>query len=163
MAAYYTGIGSRQTPPEFLELFVSLADELARKGYVLRSGGAEGADTAFETGCDRAQGQKEIFLPWKDFNGNASMLYPPAPESYTIAARFHPAWSRLTRGGQYLHARKSHQVLGKSLISPSAFILCWTGPTGGTNQALRIAEEYRVPVFNFINKIYSLDEILAVS
>ena len=48
---YYAGIGSRETPQEFLEFFVKLARFLYSKGYTLRSGGADGSDKAFEIGA----------------------------------------------------------------------------------------------------------------
>ena len=40
----YTGIGSRKTPPGILAQMSELAAFLARSGWVLRSGGAPGAD-----------------------------------------------------------------------------------------------------------------------
>ena len=45
---YYAGIGSRETPIEFLEMFKRVAKYIATNGYILRSGGAKGVDTAFE-------------------------------------------------------------------------------------------------------------------
>jgi predicted Rossmann fold nucleotide-binding protein DprA/Smf involved in DNA uptake len=60
----YAGIGSRETPPDVQKLIFDIADKLAKKGYVLRSGGADGADLTFEAGCDNSNGLKEIFLPW---------------------------------------------------------------------------------------------------
>lgn len=47
----YTGIGSRNTPPDILDIMFRLAGKLASEGYVLRSGGAQGADDAFEQGA----------------------------------------------------------------------------------------------------------------
>lgn len=44
---YYTGIGSRQTPKDILKLMEDIAFKLAQKGYILRSGAAGGADTAW--------------------------------------------------------------------------------------------------------------------
>ena len=72
---YYAGIGSRSTPDNVLGIMEKLGIVLAKKGFILRSGGADGADKAFEKGCDLASGQKEIYLPWKGFNGNNSSLY----------------------------------------------------------------------------------------
>lgn len=46
----YTGIGSRETPYEIQDLMKRIAFKLAENGWLLRSGGAEGADTAFENG-----------------------------------------------------------------------------------------------------------------
>jgi predicted Rossmann fold nucleotide-binding protein DprA/Smf involved in DNA uptake len=72
---YYSGIGSRRTPENIQELMVKLGHYLAGRGWVLRSGGAEGADTAFEKGCDQVHGRKEIFLPWKGYNNNKSPFF----------------------------------------------------------------------------------------
>ena len=61
----YAGIGSRKTPVHILSKMRRVAERLEVRGYTLRSGGADGADTAFEEGCKR----KEIFLPQPGFNG----------------------------------------------------------------------------------------------
>lgn len=44
----YAGIGSRETPMEVLELMTKASTWLGTKGYTLQSGGAIGADMAFE-------------------------------------------------------------------------------------------------------------------
>ena len=72
MKAYYTGIGSRNIPDTYFNLIVVIAEYMAKQGYILRSGGADGSDTAFEIGCDKVNGKKEIYLPWKSFNKNKS-------------------------------------------------------------------------------------------
>ena len=74
---YYTGIGSRTLPKEIYNKFYNLAQALGETHqgdpvFVLRSGGASGADTAFERGCDSVGGEKQIFLPWKGFNKSKS-------------------------------------------------------------------------------------------
>ena len=56
---YYIGIGSRETPTEICKIFETVAEFLAKKGYILRSGHADGTDIAFEIGCDQANGAKE--------------------------------------------------------------------------------------------------------
>ena len=56
---YYAGIGSRKTPNEVLSLIVEIAEYFARMGFILRSGGADGADSAFAAGAFK----KQIFLP----------------------------------------------------------------------------------------------------
>lgn len=71
----YAGIGSRETPKSILEFFEYLGELLAKKGFTLRSGAAKGADSAFEKGCDRVSGLKEIFLPWRGFEGSKSDKY----------------------------------------------------------------------------------------
>lgn len=157
---YYTGIGSRRTPYHVLSSMHSIAARLARAGFVLRSGGAHGADKAFECAADRAmQGldagpYKQVFIPWAGFEGRQ----PDEPGVYLLteaalaaAPHFHPAWGKLTRGAQALHARNLHQVLGPDLDSPSEFVICWTPggrETGGTATAMRLARSRGVPVYN---------------
>jgi hypothetical protein len=156
----YAGIGSRETPPMILAKFSEIGEALAREGWILRSGGADGADRSFESGCDTAQGKKEIYLPWQGFNGSYSLLYPATEEARAIAARFHPAWEILHSGASKLIARNTHQVLGQDCKSPADLIICYTSPhKGGTTQALRIAAEYKIPAMNFFDRMYSLEEI----
>lgn len=141
---YYAGIGSRETPPEILSLMTRIAEKLSSMGYILRSGGAPGADTAFEFGSDPEK--MEIFLPWKGFEGNLSPLWGPSDAAMLLGAEFHPAWDGLSDGSKRMHARNCHQVLGSDLETPVSFVICWTQggkATGGTGQALRIAESLR--------------------
>lgn len=151
MSKFYTGIGSRETPKEILEIMQKIAEFLAKKGYILRSGGADGADyNGFEIGCDKANGEKEIYLPWKDFNGNKSSLLF-TKEAFQLAATIHPVWENLKPGAKYLHARNAHQVLGQDLKSPSLFLVCWTengDKKGGTATALTLAEQNNILIFN---------------
>jgi len=163
---YYAGIGSRKTPPEILEKMKVIGYVLATDGYVLRSGGAEGADSAFETGCDKAKGEKQIFLPWKGFNDNQSFLHTPSPEAFELAAKYHPSWNFLKHGAKCLHARNSHQVLGEDLMTPVRFVICYSEGTGGTEQALRIAEKFSVPIINlydassFLTAFWKIYEVI---
>lgn len=148
----YAGIGSRNTPEDFKYLLFHAAKTLAMKGYTLRSGGADGADSAFEAGADIVNGKKEIYLPWKGFNNSSSTLVVEEGKAYEIAEEFHPYWHNLKPAARKLQARNSHQVLGLDLLSPSQFILCYTPGgkrTGGTGQALRLAEEKNIPIFDF--------------
>src|SRR5690348_5431489 len=109
MSRYYAGVGSRETPPGMLVYFTRLAQFLGRDhGYILRSGGADGADTAFEQGAS----SKQIFLPWKGFNGNPSPFYRIPVIAFDIAANHHPAWLKLKPAVQCLMARNVQQVLG---------------------------------------------------
>ncbi len=155
MEKFYAGIGSRETPADIIEVMYALAAELAVQGYVLRSGGASGADTAFEQGCDSVRGDKRIYLPWATRNGRK--IEPPQvqagsePEAYALAARHHPAWGNCSPGAQALHARNSHIVLGRDLQHPALFVLCWTqgaSGRGGTGQGIRIAKARGIPVYD---------------
>jgi hypothetical protein len=153
----YAGIGSRETPPDVLELMGALAYRLA-EGWTLRTGAADGADSAFEEGHVAAAGVSglEVYLPWPGFNGHDDLgvaRFEPQLQAFDIASSFHPAWDRCSRGAQALHARNVHQVLGRDvdLADPVKFVVCWTrggAGGGGTGQALRIARHYHVPIYD---------------
>lgn len=156
----YAGIGSRDCPKEILVLLSKTAFWLSNKDFVLRSGGAEGCDTAFEIGCDKANGKKEIYLPWSGFNKSKSQYVVKDKKAFDIAAKYHPRFATLKDGAKKLQARNSHQVLGWNLESPSLFVICYTKEgkgQGGTGQAIRIANDYAIPVFDF-GKFKSIDE-----
>lgn len=157
----YAGIGSRETPSEILALMREVGARLAPT-HTLRSGGAQGADTAFAEGAAGASGACEIYLPWAGFGDGRGMVYaaqPGAAQAEALAAQFHPAYARLPQGAKKLMARNAMQVLGGDCASPSSFVLCWAkGATfdgdrianvaGGTGHAVRIAHAHRVRVFN---------------
>lgn len=164
----YAGIGSRETPDWVIDVMEKMGAWLAKKGDKLRSGGADGADSAFERGCDSVGGKKEIFLPWKGFNRKVEneqvfCKYNNIEEAVAIAKKYHPYWENLSQGGRALQARNSYQVLGKDLSTPSDFVVCYTKDgkeKGGTAQAMRIAKDVGVPIFNIGN--YKQQEMQAM-
>lgn len=147
---YYTGVGSRNTPQTIGLQMQAIAKQLAAAGYILRSGGASGADSFFESGLD-PDNFREIYLPWANFNNNLSPLFKVCNKAMQIAEGVHPNWKRLSNGGKKLHARNVYQVLGRDLKTPSKFLVCWTPngeAVGGTRTAIKIAEAHNVPVCN---------------
>jgi len=145
---YYAGVGSRETPQNILVLMADLAEQLGALGHTLRSGGAIGADRAFEKGADRGNYPKEIFYA-KDCT----------TECMGISKLYHPAWSRLSEYAKQLHGRNVLQILGEDLQTPVEFVVCWTPDgcvdhttrtikTGGTGTAISVASERNIPVFN---------------
>lgn len=149
MGLTYAGIGSRECPPDVCKQMTEIANHLGNLGYTLYSGGAEGADDAFERGASR----KKIFLPWDGFNGRHvdGNLYVVPPYVEDLAKKFHPAGDRLKQGALKMMSRNCYQVLGPDLKSPVDFVICWTKDgkaSGGTGQAIRIAESLAIPVFN---------------
>lgn len=144
----YTGVGSRSTPNDIQQIMTELAHKLNGYGYILRSGGASGADTAFESG---AVDKKEIYLA-----GDCT------PAAMDISKKYHPAWERCTDYVRRLHGRNAFQVLGADLKTPSAFLICWTEDgasthtertihTGGTGTAISIADAHHVRITNLGN------------
>lgn len=147
---YYTGIGSRDTPILFKDIINKLSLFLEKHSYILRSGGAPGADTFFEEYISK----KEIYLPWPHFNNNRSKLCNVSDDALIIAEQFHPNWNALSKAGKFLMGRNCYQVLGCDLNTPSKFIICYTKDgkaSGGTGQAMRIAEYYDIPIINLFH------------
>ena len=147
----YTGIGSRKTPDYICDLIKPISRYLYKKGWKVRSGGADGADESFESPV-RDIRLKEIYLPWKGFNGNNSPLYYVSKDAMELASIYYPYNWRITKKAtKLIMGRNVYQVLGISLNKPSKFIICYTTDgcfSGGTGQALRIAKDYGIPIYN---------------
>ena len=169
---YYTGIGSRSTPKNILDMMSQIGEYMAHGEYCLLSGGASGADTAFESGCDTVKGKKQIFLPWNGFQNriidDESIFNGVDTKAMDIAEKFHPKWSMVGKAARALMARNTYQVLSTAFLSPkSDLLICWTPDgsigkttfkTGGTGQAIRIAYHHKIKIWNLqrqdhINKI----------
>jgi len=162
MSLYYTGIGSRKVPPDIALLMTLIGPKMEEAGFVLRSGGAEGSDTAFAAMVWKV----EIYRPRRA--GGFSPVhgtiddYPKHlwVEAERVAASLHPFWPRLGEYAKALHTRNVFQVLGRDLQTPSKFVICWTPDgadgqmvktsrdTGGTGTAIRLAAERGIPVVN---------------
>lgn len=140
MLHYYTGVGSRKTPADVLTYMTTVAAFLEQQELILRSGGALGADYAFERGVkDRHCGA--VIYRAED----------ATPKSVDIASKIHPAWDRCSAYAKKLHARNVLQVLGPHCDHPSEFLICWTPDgkdVGGTRTALVLAREHGVPIYN---------------
>ena len=151
---FYAGIGARKAPKEVLEMMDEIAVRLKYENWILRSGGAEGSDSAFESGVvDPAFSQ--IFLPWKGFNNNDSMYFNYADEHVELAKEFHPAWWNLTHGMRKMMVRNSAQIIGVNTEPNSSFVICYTKDgkfSGGTGQALRVADSMDIPIYNLHDK-----------
>src|SRR5688572_22112427 len=98
MTKYYAGIGSTQTPADIQEVMTILAKKLSEQ-YVLRSGGAQGADTAFAKGA----GIKAEIFTADDAHG----------ESIEMAKAYHPAWNMCNPYVKKLMGRNSMIILGR--------------------------------------------------
>ena len=151
----YTGIGSRSTPSSILTLIHRVSEKLDKLEFLLRSGGANGADAAFE----KFSTKKEIYLPWDGFNGchhdgETYFDYLQCP-GWSIAKAsvdsFHPAPSQLSNAGRKLMARNAMQISGRDCKSRTDVVICWTKDgkdIGGTSQAIRMARSFHIPVLN---------------
>lgn len=157
MSKYYAGIGSRGIPEKISKDMQYIASYLSNLGYILRSGNAEGADQAFAKGVNNDLAQ--IWLPWKDFQKGFTLLHPKHKyivigdndkEAYDSVVKYHPNGKNLTETSRKFMARNYRQVVGKD-EPDSMFVVCWTVDgklVGGTAQAIRIALDKDIPVYN---------------
>lgn len=173
---YWTGVGSRETPEDILVLMQAIAKKLTDLGWVLRSGGAQGADSAFYAGCQQSDkfdiNKPFIYLAW---NGASGKFHDPSlgiydaskfdtwEEAEAIALETRGSWliskdTEMGRGGKALHTRNIFQVLGEDIDTPSRFLICWALPVGklgdrskvkgGTATATKLAAKHNVEIIN---------------
>lgn len=167
---FYTGIGSRNTPATVLALMRQIGYVMAMKGYTLRSGGAEGADTAFAEGWGDAWSETvdfnmysphkaEIYLPWNNFNHQTTAMegrifaQGKSKQAHDIAEQIHPNWAYCRPSVKLLHIRNIYQVLGADLETPSEVVVFYAEPDGdsvkgGTRTAVELAKQRGIPVYN---------------
>lgn len=165
----YTGVGSRETPNDILDLMKRIALKFNTLDWICRTGDAKGADHAFRSWARKS----EIYTAW-DVDKVA----------LTVAAFFHPSWDFLTYFQKNLQARNLYQITGKDVESLheegvlfsveklklfypknklSSLVICWTPDgavtreatsrvTGGTGQVIRIASYLGIPICNLANR-----------
>jgi hypothetical protein len=171
------GIGARITPPKIQQVMYDLGYALAKQGRMLHSGGAENADRPFQDGVEaycksvniRPCERQKIFIPKAYFKGlsadnDRGIIDFQKTDNYNTAielakniyidkeaAKNWPDWM------EGLMGRNGYQVLSEDLNTPVNAVICWTkdgsldGSTkssGGTGQALRLAYNNNIPVFN---------------
>ena len=157
----YTGVGSRDTPPEFLALIKQYAKILDKKGFTLRSGGARGADSAFES----VSNNKEIYFPSNNskIDNNTYFFSESKLNEWKYMLDYYYLGPRIKKEyTKNLHARNIAQVLGFDVDSPSFFLICYTPDglenlnytpnSGGTRTAIFVAYKHNIPIFNIKNK-----------
>ena len=141
MNRYFAGIGSRETPDDILNIMANVSSSFTQQGFFLRSGGAEGADKAFEKAS------------------SGSVIYRPedaTPESIAMAELYHPNWKLCSPYARLLLARNCHIILGDDLKSPVEFVVCWTPGArlvGGTGHSLRLALKHKIKIYNLADQV----------
>lgn len=159
-------IGSRKAPVRFLNLANDIGFILANQGIEMFSGGADGMDSAFEKGYNRANRKSlcNIILPKERFNGRSSFAEDNTYvlDSYSedilrecdsLVYKLHPHYEDLGDFAMRAHMRNCIQILGHDLESPVDEVICWAPPNGigvkgGTNTAFRLAMSRGIPCWN---------------
>ena len=151
----YAGIGASNAPAETRTLMTDVAQRLAEEDFLLRTGGGQGSEEAFENGARLADGRWRVYLPHDGYRGRESGVDGATADipdhAFAFAAERHDNWDNLTEATQRQYARNAVQILGEDLESPADVVICWTrdgATTGVTGQAIALAEEYDIPVVN---------------
>lgn len=162
---YITFVGSRKAPDFVIKKYAQFAESYARQGCILRSGNAYGFDQVLK---GVPESKREIYLPYDGFGPKISgaNIYIPSQfsnyrQAVAIVRMLHPNKKLNDIHIKYL-ARDVYQILGKDLDTPCEKVYCWTedgadrvsditSTTGGTAMAIRVAEQYHIPVIN-LNK-----------
>lgn len=152
----FAGIGSRETPENILKEMIAIGKWAKVMGFVVGSGHAPGADLAFELGATE---NTDVFLPWKGFNKEAPVLgrefvIDADPILDDLVRQYHPTPWALSRGSWALMRRNGAQVLGLHANEPVGAVVCYRDPkpkSSGTDQAIRIADGYKIPVMNMFS------------
>ncbi len=177
LSKYYAGIGSRNITRQEALFLAKIGFCLALSGYTACTGGADGSDTGFEFGARAAYDHTanvfnldgsdytrvlRCFLPWSGFNGRTvkpGYVVGGTGGAMAYTAPFHGNWDKLPQGARKMMARNANQILLDNLDIPVKFVICVTPDgaynaamtsykTGGTGQAIRIADANNIQVFN---------------
>lgn len=141
---YYAGIGRRKkVPAKIIDIMTRFAERQAACDWILRSGGAEGSDKAFELGAK----EKEIFKSKKAEVWALGELQCNLPH-------YMKTIDGLSRSIQNTLARNMMIILGKNGDQPVSFVLAYTDKPqeGGTSYGLRCAQRHKIPVFNLYDE-----------
>jgi ribA/ribD-fused uncharacterized protein len=166
---WYAGVGTRglSRHEPLYRLATMTATRLERLGVGLRSGAADGADSAFQDGVSSPLSM-QICRPENEADRQMPAGYyvitgSKAREAERMALRLHPAPDVLRRDDQtwarQLHTRNMFQVDGPNLDQPARFLLAIARtvdaegvPEGGTRTAWLRAQEENIPHFNLANE-----------
>ncbi|KKK69698.1 hypothetical protein LCGC14_2931450, partial [marine sediment metagenome] len=145
----YAGIGSRETPHDRRAIMLRIAYALRDGGWLLRSGGAVGADTAFARGAHPFGVSISV--------DKAPFHHLGLPQrAFEIAEDHHPAWHKCSGVARALLARNVVILLGIALDDPVTFVVYWhpeNATRGGTLHAIRVAADNAIPAYN-VDDIY---------
>jgi len=155
----FAGAGHRKLPEQAVKEIQYLSSILSKAGFILNTGGAEGADEAFMKAMATYGGKTNVFIPWEGYrklkaiNRNVRIFADIPQKAYEVAAKYHPAWEKLGPKIRKLMARNVQLLMGKDLESKATFAVVWGEVKGGqvkggTGHTVRTAVGEGIPVFN---------------
>lgn len=156
----YAGIGSRSISIAEHLAIAKIGNLLSDMNMLLYSGNAPGADVAFQFA---SKNKCVIFLPWNGFEKDIydyncavdHFVMGNSEKGLESVTKYHPRPDSLSTGGRALMARNYHQIHGVPPKYPQVkFVVCCADPaldggvSGGTGQAVRIAQDIGLPIIN---------------
>lgn len=154
-------IGSRRINENQAHYLESVAQAFVRRGYVVRTGCAEGADHASMVGARSIDPSKlELYLPWASYNKDLQLTtdkkIPYNPSIHTDWAesvhKYHPNPRALTSGAFNLMARNWGIIMHDHPVDLVVAMPASAGDMGGTGQGIRIARDNDIPIYLVYNK-----------
>jgi hypothetical protein len=160
---YFTGDSS--LPEEIESKLKEIANTLAHKGYIFRSG-ADGKNELNNSILKLEGINYEHFNPWKKFNLDVKnvKLQSPTEKAYGIAHNSHRAFYKVPSSVRAILSKEVHLMLGENCDEPIKMLIVYTKCgseglkfkmdyklTGGVAFLLKIAEDSNIPVFNLKN------------
>lgn len=153
-------IGSRRINEKQFNYITKVAEAFARRGWVIRTGCADGTDYASMVGCRNIDPTLlTLYLPWKTYNSQYQtvnehhIVYNERDQQFIhwtdSITKYHPAPERLSRGAKSLMARNYGIVSGADLVVALPMSLT---DVGGTGQGMRIANDLNIPFFTVCEK-----------
>lgn len=149
----YAGVGSRETPPEIMNLMNSIAGIGFKNDHILRTGDADGADKAFRDYTSRRVvytancfyfGSKRMEYEQENWDKADLLIQQVMDDGHYRNVTRKPYVHRL-------HMRNTFQVLGVNHDVPASMVICWTPKgqdVGGTRTAILVARMNDIPVHN---------------
>ena len=107
----YAGFGAENAPPEVAQLMTEVGEELAYQDFLLRSGGAQGSDEAFENGARLIGGRRRIYLHTdglRERQDGVDQATADIPErAFQVVKEHRAGWNTLTEAEQRHYTREN--------------------------------------------------------
>lgn len=147
--------GTFEGKPVVAEI-IEVRDMLYKNGYMVRT-------SVMDNTLDRIFGdtkRAEIILPWKEFGKHESKLTFTVEEAKWFASKMHPAYDRVPDVVKTFLAKDLRLICGQNMKSLVQFLLVHsddgcestatkTRDTGNVGHIINVADELRIPIFNF--------------
>lgn len=155
----YGVVSNIKAPEPIIEKAKQVAEYLRDKPFMLRTGGG---NTEIENVFEKSTDNKELYLPWKNFNQKDSKIFRYDQHICDIARWQQPGYETVPLWQQSFFNRTVGVVLGKDGKSPVRFIIGWsydsvehaihrTAKTGFIGVAVSVAALLKIPLFNLNN------------